>query len=72
MGAQICAYLTDVEGDLDYFRQYVDLSDVLGWADKQRRRLKFERSDAMFVFGGDSQVCHRLCMKDKGEKFRDA
>jgi hypothetical protein len=52
---QVCAYLTDVESNLEYFERYVAISKVLGWADSNKTRLKFKRNDAMFVFGGDSQ-----------------
>jgi len=52
----VCGYLTDVEGNLDYFQRYVDLSEILGWEDDAAKsKLRFKREDAMFVFGGDSQ-----------------
>ena len=52
----ICAYLTDVEGNLDYFYNYVEISKVLEWENKEtKNRLKFKHEHTMFVFGGDSQ-----------------
>ena len=51
----VCGYLTDVEGNLDYFQRYVALSEILEWADEAKSKLGFKREDAMFVFGGDSQ-----------------
>ena len=51
-----CAYLTDVEGNLDYFYNYVEISKVLEWENKEtKNRLKFKHEHSMFVFGGDSQ-----------------
>ena len=29
----VCAYMTDVEGNLEYFKRFVDMSEVLQWAD---------------------------------------
>lgn len=51
----ICAYLTDVEGNLDYFHKYVRLSKVIAWVDSKKNRLKFKQDNSMFVFGGDAQ-----------------
>ena len=31
-GMAVCAYVTDVEGNLDYFERYVAISKVLAWA----------------------------------------
>lgn len=52
---QVCAYLTDVEGNFDYFDRYLAISRVLEWADHKKSKLRFKRDDALFVFGGDSQ-----------------
>ena len=51
----VCGYLSDVEGNLDYFERYLARSEILEWEDAAKSKLKFKRSDAMFVFGGDSQ-----------------
>ena len=52
----MCAYLTDVEGNLDYFYNYVEISKVLEWENKEtKNRLRFKHEHTMFVFGGDSQ-----------------
>jgi hypothetical protein len=51
----ICAYLTDVEGNLDYFHKYVGISKVITWVDSNKNRLKFKQDNSMFVFGGDTQ-----------------
>jgi hypothetical protein len=51
----ICAYLTDVEGNLDYFHKYVRLSKVIAWVDSKKNRLRFKLDNSMFVFGGDAQ-----------------
>ena len=48
------AFLTDVEGNYEYFERYVAISKVLEWEDEKRDSLKL-RDDATFVFGGDSQ-----------------
>ena len=54
---KVCGYLTDVEGNFDYFERYIAASAVLEWDDeKTKTKLKFKRPDAIFVFGGDSQV----------------
>ena len=52
---KVCGYLTDVESNLEYFERYVDISQILGWADQKKSKLKFKRDDAVFVFGGDTQ-----------------
>ena len=51
----ICSYLTDVEGNLDYFHKYVGISKVITWVDSNKNRLKFKQDNSMFVFGGDTQ-----------------
>ena len=50
-----CAFLTDVEGNFDYFERYIQISRVLKWKDDQKTALEFKKDNAMFVFGGDSQ-----------------
>ena len=47
--------MTDVESNLEYFEGYLEISQILGWADEKKTKLKFKREDAVFVFGGDSQ-----------------
>ena len=32
-GPRVCAYMTYVEGNLEYFKRFVDMSEVLQWAD---------------------------------------
>ena len=54
-GMRVCAYLTDVEGNLDYLERFVAVSTVLAWTDESKTRLRFQRDDAVFVFGGDTQ-----------------
>ena len=51
----VSAYLTDVESNLEYFERYVEISQILGWADQKKSKLKFKRDDAVFVYGGDTQ-----------------
>ncbi len=51
-----CAFVTDVEGNLDFFYRYVDISKVLRWKDETKKELEFKDNDSEFVFGGDSQV----------------
>jgi hypothetical protein len=51
----VCGYLSDVEGNLDYFERYVARSEILEWGNAARSKLRFKREDAMLVFGGDSQ-----------------
>jgi hypothetical protein len=52
----ITAFVTDVEGNLEYFQRCVDHSTVLEYADAARTRLRL-RGDAQFVYGGD--VCDK-------------
>jgi len=52
---RVCAYLTDVEGNLDFFEKYVRISKVIEWVDSKKNRLRFKQKDSMFVFGGDCQ-----------------
>ncbi|KEG14019.1 hypothetical protein DQ04_00671220 [Trypanosoma grayi] len=44
------AFLTDVEGDLSYFRRYVELSRVVTW---RNDGLSFCDNASHFVYGGD-------------------
>jgi hypothetical protein len=53
--ASVCAYLTDVEGNLDFFEKYVRISKVIEWVDSKKNRLRFKQKNSMFVFGGDCQ-----------------
>jgi hypothetical protein len=53
--ASVCAYLTDVEGNLDFFEKYVSISKVIEWVDSKKNRLRFKQKDSLFVFGGDCQ-----------------
>jgi hypothetical protein len=50
-----CAFLTDVEGNFDYFDRYIEISKVLKWKDAEKTALEFKKDNTMFVFGGDSQ-----------------
>jgi hypothetical protein len=49
-----CAFLTDVEGNYEYFERYVEISKVLTWADEKKNSLILKEGTT-FVFGGDSQ-----------------
>lgn len=51
MSTRKIGYVTDVEGNLDFFRKYVALSGVLKWADDDNLALE---EDCYFVFGGDA------------------
>ncbi len=52
-----CAFMTDVEGNLDFFHRYVEISKVVKWKDeKTKNELEFRDDNSEFVFGGDSQV----------------
>ena len=44
-------YVTDVEGNLDYFRQFVELSPVVSYDDDGE--LQLDDDQCFFVFGGD-------------------
>lgn len=54
------AYVTDVEGNLDYFHRFVELSGVLVFDETGPPRdapdavLTLAREDDHFVFGGDA------------------
>jgi hypothetical protein len=50
----VCGYLTDVEGNMEYFEEYVGISKVLEWEDKTRTMLRL-KENSFFVFGGDAQ-----------------
>jgi hypothetical protein len=54
MSYSVCGYITDVEGNLDYFNRYVEISQILRWANDEKTRLEFQRDDAILVFGGDT------------------
>jgi len=41
-GIGVCAYLTDVEGNLDFFEKYVRISKVIEWVDSKKNRLRFK------------------------------
>ena len=47
-------YVTDVEGNLDYFRRYVRASGVLRFDDDAETVLSFADDGCRFVFGGDA------------------
>mmetsp|Transcript_5783 Transcript_5783/g.14198 ORF Transcript_5783/g.14198 Transcript_5783/m.14198 type:complete len:101 (+) Transcript_5783:278-580(+) len=46
-------YVTDVEGNLDYFNRWVAQSRVLRY-DADGKRLEFVHDGAYFVYGGDA------------------
>ena len=50
----VCGYLTDVEGNFEYFENYMAISKVLEWEDENKTALRL-KDNALFVFGGDSQ-----------------
>ena len=45
------SYFTDVEGNLDYFRRWVDISPAVSWSQDGKSLNLFE--DHGVVFGGD-------------------
>ena len=49
-----CAFLTDVEGNYDYFQRFVEISKVLKWENDEKTSLVL-KDGVTFVFGGDSQ-----------------
>lgn len=53
-GMSRCGFLTDVEGNLDFLHRYVDISEVLEWADDAKSRLKL-KNDCEFCYGGNAQ-----------------
>jgi hypothetical protein len=73
---QRCAFLTDVEGNYEYFERYVDISRVLKWETEERKSLTLE-DNVTFVFGGDSQdkgtgdIRFVKLMLDLKEKYPD-
>jgi hypothetical protein len=50
----ICGFLSNVQGDYDYFEKYVEISRILTWADESKTSLDLADS-AYFVFGGNVQ-----------------
>ena len=52
----VCGYLSDVEGNLDYFERYLARSEILEWEDAAKSKLKFKRSEGRGNPGG---VCIR-------------
>jgi len=55
----VCSYITDVEGNMIFFENYVNISENIKWASNKKNRLKFKNNYSIFVYGGDTQ--------DKGE-----
>jgi hypothetical protein len=52
---KVCTYITDVEGNMDYFNKYVNISKVIEWTSEKKNRLKFRNDDSIFIYGGDTQ-----------------
>jgi len=52
---KVCGYVTDVEGNMDYFNKYVKISKILEWTCEKKNRLKFKKNDSIFIYGGDTQ-----------------
>jgi len=52
---KVCGYVTDVEGNMDYFNKYVKISKILEWTSEKKNRLKFKKNDSIFIYGGDTQ-----------------
>jgi hypothetical protein len=52
---KVCGYVTDVEGNMDYFNKYVKISKILEWTNDKKNRLRFKKEDSIFVYGGDTQ-----------------
>ena len=52
---KVCGYVTDVEGNMDYFNKYVKISKILEWTNDKKNRLRFKKGDSIFVYGGDTQ-----------------
>ena len=50
----ICGFLSNVQGDYDFFEKYVEISRILAWADESKASLDLADS-AYFVFGGNVQ-----------------
>jgi hypothetical protein len=50
---QKCAFLSDVEGNLDYFNAYVKMSKIITFSEPNV--LDFQENDTGFIYGGDSQ-----------------
>jgi len=57
---RVC-FVTDAEGNLDYFRRCVELSTVVDFAEDGTLRFAKEESQDIFVFGGDT------CDKGEGD-----
>ena len=36
---KVCGYVTDVEGNMDYFNKYVKISKILEWTNDKKNRL---------------------------------
>jgi hypothetical protein len=49
----VCGFLSDVEGNWDFFLKYVEISKVLSWSDGSKTQLVL-KDDCRFVFGGDA------------------
>jgi hypothetical protein len=52
---KVCTYITDVEGNMDFFNKYVNISKVIEWTSEKKNRLKFRNDDSIFIYGGDTQ-----------------
>ena len=52
---KVCSYITDVEGNMEYFEKYVKISKVIEWVNEKKDKLQFKTKDSIFVYGGDTQ-----------------
>jgi hypothetical protein len=50
-----CAFFTDVEGNLDYFYKYVQMSRIIRFSPPDVLDFKEDVRDTAFLYGGDSQ-----------------
>ena len=51
----VCGYVTDIEGNMDYFNKYVKISKILEWTNNNKNILRFKKKNSIFVYGGDTQ-----------------
>jgi len=67
---RVCGFLTDVEGNYEYFQRYVAISKVLSWASDKQDKLELkdgaEVRFAQFLFVSLCSICFG------GQMFRSA
>ena len=55
---RVCGFLTDVEGNYEYFQRYVEISKVLSWSGPGKERLELrDGAEVRFFFSPVAIFC---------------